>query len=360
MKSSLLLATLLFVPGAASAQDLPKSELSIERLYQYPLVNGRSPSTPRMAHGGGKIVFGWNQTGERKLDLWVMDYPSGAKRRIVEADKITEFPRQDDTRTQLEKDESKLYDGGIGSAQWSPDDRELMFSYKGRLWFVNPDGSNLRPAVDSPSAIVSPEYSKDGRFIHYTNGQNLFRLDRKSQVQKQITFLSKARTSVSQFDVSPDGKTIAVVWTDDTKEGKHVMMDFSKERAEVVNISRTWNGDLSVDNQVGFVSAEGGIVKFAPKLPRYLWIKDVSWSPDGRYLEVAWIKDDFKEFTISMIRPDDLMKFDAYREKAPETSINDWRWVKFSRDGKRLYVGTDILDGKPAFRSIISMDVYGR
>ncbi|RYG68766.1 hypothetical protein EON77_15220, partial [bacterium] len=84
---------LLALVTVGAAQDLPKASIPIERFYQYPLINGRSPSAPAMAHDGKRIVFGWNTTGERKLDLWTMDYPSGARRMIVGADSIARLPR---------------------------------------------------------------------------------------------------------------------------------------------------------------------------------------------------------------------------------------------------------------------------
>ena len=149
MNTRNLLPALAFgLTSAAFAQNLPKADISIERLNSYPLVHGRSPSTPAMSADGSKIAFGWNQTGERKLDLYVIDFPNGKPKRIVEAKSVKDLPRQDDTRTEQVKTEAELYDGGIAGAQWSPDSKELMFNYKGRVWLVNPDGSNLRTLFD--------------------------------------------------------------------------------------------------------------------------------------------------------------------------------------------------------------------
>src|SRR5262249_54765622 len=154
-------------------------------------------------------------------------------------------------RSDLEKKEAVTYDAGIGGAQWSPDSKELLFQYKGRTWLVNPDGSDLHPIVDGASAIVSPTYSQDSRDLGYTNGTNLFRLDRKTGAVKQLTFVSKPNTSVDGFEWSADSKSIAVTWSDSSKTGHHVMMDFSKDRATVVNTQREWNGDQDIDAQVG-------------------------------------------------------------------------------------------------------------
>ena len=136
-----LLWLVLAAAVPALAQDLPKlNGIPFERFYQYPVLNGRSPAGAAMAPDGKHIVFGWNQTGERKFDVWIMGYPSGEKRRIVEASKIEDLPRQDDVRTQLQKDEAKLYDAGIGGFTWAPDSKEFLFSYKGRTWRSDIDG----------------------------------------------------------------------------------------------------------------------------------------------------------------------------------------------------------------------------
>lgn len=356
---------LLVLASIGAAQDLPKTSIPIERFYQYPLINGRSPSAPAMSHDGKHIVFGWNQTGERKLDLWTLDFPSGERRKIVAADSISRLPRQDDTRTELEKKEELLYDGGIGSAQWSPDDKTILFSYRGRTWLADPDGKNLRAIVDGPAAIGGPQFSKDGRYLLYSDGQNIDRYELKTGAVKQLTFFSKPRTSVAGFDLSPDGKTIAVTWSDSSKDGTHVMMDFSKDRATVVNIQRDWNGDLNVNTQVGVVPVDGGLVRFVPDLPRYTWVKGFDWSPDSSKLALSWIKDDDKEFTISLIDPVKATKFDVYNEKvsadAPAyTSINDWRVPVWARDSRSIYLGTDYVGGKPTFRSIVQIGLNGK
>jgi dipeptidyl-peptidase 4 len=347
------------IAGFGNAQGFPKSEIPLERLFQYPLLQGRSPSTPQMSPDGGKIVFGWNQTGIRKLDLYVMEYPSGKVKKIVDATSIKEMPRQDDLRKDDDKKESELYDGGIGSAQWAPDGKELLFGYKGRNWLVNPDGTGLHPVVDGSSAMFGLRFTEDGKYLAYTNGTNVFRMERDSGRIKQLTFISKPGTSIDDFSFSADGKYVAVQWSDSSKVGSHQMMDFSKDRATVVPIQRTWNGELSTDNQIGIVPTDGGLIKFVKDIPHYCWVKSVEWSPDGSKLAVGWIKDDFMEFTISMVDPAKAEKKDILVEKAPSNYINDWRDIVWARDSKSLYFGTDIQNGKFINRSIFQMKPDG-
>lgn len=361
MKQYFLLAG-LFLTGAAWTQALPapKTGLTLERLNSYPIINGRSPSGPAMSPDGSKIVFGWNQTGLRMLDIWVMDYPGGEKRRIVEANKIERPPVQDDDRTEQQKQEEVEYDGGIGSFQWSPDSREIMAGpYRGRVWLMNPDGSNFRPLIDTNEAVSAPQYSPDGKWIAFMRGGNLFRMDRTTTAVKQLTFMSRGGQGIDGFIWSPDSGALAVSWSDYSRTGSHYMMDFTKDRAEVVPISRMWQGDMSQDMQVGFVEVGGGRVTFVEGLPRYMWLTGWDWSPDSKKLALAWISDDFQNYTISMARRGESTRLTIYEEKAPSNYIPDFRTLFFARDG-RLNFTTDIIDGKWANRSLMSMDQYGQ
>lgn len=360
---------LLWLVLAASvpvvAQDLPKlNGIPFERFYQYPVLNGRSPAGAAMAPDGKHIVFGWNQTGERKFDAWIMDFPSGQKRRIVEAAKIEDLPRQDDSRTQLQKDEAKLYDAGIGGFTWAPDSKEFLFSYKGRTWRSDVDG-HFEALIDANEGMTSLAYSPDGKFITYLKGGNLFRMDRSGGKIKQLTFVSKSGASLDGYAWSPDSKWIAISWSDSSKTGSHVMMDFSKDRAEVVNISRMWHGEKSQDSQYGLISADGGLIKFVNGIPRYNWGITLEWSPDSSRFAIGWISDDFQKYTISVVNAwktenPDVQKYDVYTEKAPKNYIPDWRPLVWTRDGKRILFGTDILDGKFANRSVLSMEPSGK
>jgi dipeptidyl-peptidase-4 len=354
------LLALMAASSVAWAQPLPPAQgHSFARLNSYPLVHGRSPSGAEMSPDGSKIVFGWNKTGGRKLDAWVMDFPGGAAREILKADAIAELPRQDDTRTDEQKSEAEEYDGGIGGFQWAPGSDQIMFSRRGRTWLMKPDGTGLRALVDANEGIFSAKFSPDGKWIGWVRGGNVYRMSRSDGSIKQLTFIGKPGASADDFLFSPDGKTIAVIWSDSSKLGSHVMMDFSKDRAEVVGIRRMWHGERSNDMQLGMVGIDGGLIKFAEGLPRYMWVTGLDWAPDGSKLAVFWISEDFQEATISTLRADDPQAFTAYHEKAPKNYIPDFRTLFWSRDSRRIHFTSDIHEGKFVHRGLFSVTEFG-
>lgn len=363
LKTSLLLLCANITGATAIAQyDVvpPTDPFPIERYMEYPLINGRSPSAPDMAPDGHAIVFGWNHTGDRKLDLYWMSYPSGKTYKIVSADAIQDLPRQDDSRTKEQIQEQKTDDGGIGSAQWAPDSKTLLFSYKGRWWLVNEDGKELRAIVDGGSGLSRPEFSHDGKYLAFIQGTNIVRYDLGSHDMKQITFLSKPQTAISAYSWSPNDKKFVVTWDNTSKNGTAVMMDFTSDRAKVVNIDRDWNGSLSVDEKIGIVDASGGLIKFVDKLPQYLWVKNLEWSPDSSKIAIGWISGDFQSYEIDTIDPGTQALSKLYEEKAPKNFIPDWRPLVWTRNGSAIDFGTDIQDNKFIFRSIFSLDVASK
>jgi len=340
--------------------QLPPSDIPLERLYSYPVLNGRSPTAPAMSPDGKRIVFGWNQTGDRRLDVWMMDFPSGDRHQIIEAAKIARLPRQDDERTDEQKKDEDTYDAGISGFTWAPDGKEFLFSYRGRIWTSDASGKEVSPIMDAGAGQSSATYSPDGKYIAFNQGSNLYRFDRKTGRIKQLTFLSKSGQSVDGYTWAPDAKHIAISWSDTSKISKYEMMDFTGDRAKTVGIDRDWVGETPNNVKVGVIPTDGGVIKFVEGLPTYMWPVDVEWSPDGSTLAIGWDKEDFQEFTISVVPMSTMKKVDAYIEKAPKNYIPDFRPVLWSRDSKSIIFGTDIINGAFSNRSVMRVNPDGK
>lgn len=355
------MAGLLSIYAEAQPRPLPQPKgFSLERLYSYPLINGRSPGGATMSPDGSKIVFGWNQTGDRRLDVWILDYPNGTPRQILQADRVPRLPVQDDTRTEEQRRDQDLYDGGIGNFQFSPDSKEILFNYRGQMWLMDTNGNNLRAPLGIRMSTGQARYSPDGRFISFVDGTNLYRLDRQSGELKLLTFLNRPNQSIGSYQWSPDSKQIVITWSDDSRRGRHVMMDFTRDRAEVVNIRRMWQGEGSVNSQIGLIAAEGGVITFVPNIPRYHWLKQIEWSPNSDQFAISWISEDFKKFNLSTVPIRTMRAASTYTETAPKAYINDWRPIAYTRDGSHIYLGTDIWEDKLTHRQVISVNILNR
>lgn len=360
---NLAILSVIGAVGVANAPTLPDPQygFTLERYYQYPILNGRSPASPSMSPDGSRIIYCWNKTGVRKRDLWLMEYPSGAMRQVAAAEEIPRFPNQDDSRTDEQKQEQEKYDGGWGGeAVWSPDSKEFIIGYRGRTWIFDRDAKARRPLFDGGFNPYNIRYSPDGKYLMMMESGNLIRMDRKTGDIKQLTFITRPGTSLSDYAVSPNGKWVAVNWSDDTKYGNHIMMDFTKERSQVRNITRMWQGNKAVDAQVGLVSMDGGMVKYVTNIPRFHWLMSMDWAPDSSALVAGWKTEDHQQYTLTNIDLDTAKGRNVYSEKAPKNYINNWRPLFWTRNSKSILLGTDVLDGKFTNRQIIKLNPNGK
>ena len=61
---------------------------------------------------------------------------------------------------------------GPGSAAWSPDGTELVYSMQGSLWRQRPGSVEARQVTDGPGYDYQPDWSPDGRRIVYASYRN--------------------------------------------------------------------------------------------------------------------------------------------------------------------------------------------
>ena len=158
---------------------------------------------------------------------------------------------------------------GPGSATWSPDGKELIYSMQGSLWRQRVGSADARQLTSSPGYDYQPDWSPDGRTVVYASYQNdaieLRLLDLASGSTRPL--LSDGAVNVEPR-WSPAGDRIGFVST--AHEGRwHVF---------VAGFS---GGELQRPQRITEDRAGG--------LPRYYYgahdqYLSPTWSPDGKEL----------------------------------------------------------------------------
>lgn len=203
------------------------------------LTDGKSRNTGRTWSTSGRwIAYGSTRRTGDDVDIYVLD-PKDPKsdRRVAE-----------------------LKGGGWEVADWSPDDKQLL-AVEGisvnetYLWLVDVatgQKTPLTPKAAEPVAWGGAQFAKDGKGLYVTcdRGAEFQRLGYMDLATKAVTQLTPDTADVDDFDLSPDGRTIAYVTNE---KGASVLHLFdTAARAE----------------------------KPGPKLP-YGLIGGLKWHPDG-------------------------------------------------------------------------------
>jgi len=165
------------------------------------LTDGKSRNTgARWSNGGQWVAYGSTRRTGNDVDLYVVDPSNPKSDRLVVQDK----------------------GGGWEVADWSPDDKQLLVAEglsinETYLWLVDVatgQTTELTPrGAGEKVAYGNAAFAKDGRglFVTTDQGSEFQRLASMDLASKKVDFLTPDTADVDEFDLSPDGKTIAYV-----------------------------------------------------------------------------------------------------------------------------------------------------
>src|SRR5947209_12966388 len=178
------------------------------------LTDGKSRNTdPLWSHDGTRLVSGSTRRNGRDVDLYVVN-PTD--------------PKSDRQLMQLEG-------GGWGALDWSPDDKRLLVlenisANEPYIWLA--DSATGEKKLLTPKGWAEkvdysgPKFAKDGRATYVTTDKDsefhrLAYVDLATGKHEYLT--DRIKWDVDEFDLSPDGKTIAFVTNEDGVSRLHLM-----------------------------------------------------------------------------------------------------------------------------------------
>lgn len=316
-----LLVTLIGLCSALSA-----AEMSIETLFTRPYVWGTPPSGLTWAKQAPRLVFLWNESGRRFLDLY--SYDAVAKKRV----RLTslEFAKDPFNPPSDEKDErlkaNRMPDAGLGSFSVSEDGKRVAFTWRGDIYLVPADGSAAPFRLTQTKAGEgAPRFSPDGKRLAFSRGGEIFVQELATGAVLQLNEASAG--NAGSYSWSPDGKRVVYsVMTPGART--QVLTNYSGRFATARNFRRTVAGDEPAPSILYVVPSGGGTpVKLGEG-------SGPDWSPDSSAVLVQVASQDTKKLTFRI--------YDVATGKGRTLIENtDSRWVAdaysmWSPDGKSV------------------------
>jgi Tol biopolymer transport system component/DNA-binding winged helix-turn-helix (wHTH) protein len=188
---------------------------------------------------GKHLIFSARATNESYSQVWMLDYPDGAVRRLTnDLESYFWLSLSADGRrlvTRQQRIVSHLWllagadvkkarqltiggrnlDGFVGLA-WTPDSKIVFSAFANNvteLYLMNPDGSNRVPLTANAGPDNNfPVVSRDGRHIVFTSNRTsarqIWRMDIDGRDQKQLTFGEGKKDSAHYAALSSDGAKV--------------------------------------------------------------------------------------------------------------------------------------------------------
>ncbi len=328
-----LVATMLAAGSALAAQGQQaagKKKLTLERLYQYPRLEGTPPTGAKWSPDSRKVAFLWNRAGMRFRDLWVYDAESGQLTRLTELDH-----EPDEWTTPPSRKDPKLKqylppEGGLRSFEWAPDSQKLAFAFRGELYVIQADGSQQERLTKSKQAETRPKFSPDSHKLAFTSGGELWVLDLRTGQRVQLTsgggedVLNGAppapERSPGTFKWSPDGQWIAFQQIDRRGTRTRLIPNYSGVEVKTRKQRRTFAKDKTFKVRLGVVPAAGGAVVWLTKAERQYY-RDWEWAPDGTRIAINRVGEKQKKRHLDIVNVSAAVK-EAEEKRTAESAEN--------------------------------------
>lgn len=321
-------------------------ELTIERLFGSPSINGSVPRGIKFSPNGQRVTYLQPKPEDYEvLDLWELDLKTGEPRLLVDS-KIfskTQLTEQEKAR----RERMRISQKGIVEYQWSNNGANLAFpTGDGLYYFTFPN--KVEKVTSKPAVDV--KFSNKDLYLSFNRDRDLFILDPKSKKEFVVAKSDKETVSygAAEFIAQEEmGRFTGYWWSDDDQyiaftkvdESKVPLIDRYEIGADKVTVLKQRYPEAGAMN----ASVTLGVVSVKSVLAGK---RDTQWVPlpkDAEYLaRVGWTKDgklsyqvqtrDQKKLELFLYDPKTKSNRKILEEKNDHwiTLTDNLRWLKKS------------------------------
>lgn len=333
----------LLVVALPAAAQVARSPLTIERMTSGRSLLGTAPVSPTWSPTSRQLAFLWNDQGQPRRTLWLVDRDGNTPRRVLpesEAAPVSDFV-------------------------WTRDGSALVFVQGGDLYRVPADGGTPARLTTTGGDKSDLTISPDGAQLAYLSGGDLYLLPLQATTPVRLTNVAVPPISTvplgtyNRADVeigsatwggdapsyawAPDAKSIAVHVVD--RRGVPTLnMPYYLGAAPVMNqVRRSAPGDVNEVRKIGLVDVATRQLRFI-ELPdsSSTRVVNFAWSPRGA-LMIDRATDDEIDRTIHVVEPGTMMPRRIWHDHRDTRIYNDIAST-WSADGRHILLSGDLDD----------------
>ncbi|GAA0729219.1 S9 family peptidase [Sphingomonas japonica] len=338
------------VQTAATEQG---GELTLDRLYASPGLNGSQPSALQLSPDGKLLTFLKAREDERdRIDLWARDTTTGQERMLVDSKKVgTGAELSEVEKMQRER----LRIGGIKGItryDFAPDGNTILVPLDGDLYSATLDG-DVRRLTDTPGGEINAVVSPAGGFVSFVRDQNLYVQPLGGGVERALTTDGKGTVHWGEAEFvadeemgrrtgylwAPQDQYVAVERYDEAQVGVFSRAAIGAEGTKVYDQRYPAAGTPNVLVDLYVMRPDGsGRVKVDLGSNPDIYLARVNWLPDGSALLVQRQSRDQKTLDMLKVDPATGKSTVLFTEKSGDRSwlnLNDS--LRTLKDGSLIW-----------------------
>ena len=366
----LLAAALLPLAAPALAGDDTMSEgpdLTFERVFASPGLDGPSPRKPKLSPDGRYLTVLRNREDDReRYDLWAYDRSSGTWAMLVDSEKIGSG-RELSEDEKMQRERARVGNlRGIIDYEWTSNGEALLVPLDGDLYLAALTGDVVR-VTDTEESELNPALSPHGNYISFVRDRQLWVgpvtgehapiTAREGETIRWGEAEFVAQEEMSRHDGywwSPDENRIVVQRTDESMVGVVTRAAIGATGTKVFDQRYPVAGSANAKVQLYVMDPDGqnrvevdlrsnqSATYYDPKNPDDFYLARVDWAPDGNALYVQRQNREQTWMDLLKVDPATGASEIVVQEEASQQHGGDGYWINLS-DNYRFLDDGDLI-----------------
>lgn len=280
----------------------PAGNLTFERVFASPALNGPAPRAVKLSPDGRYITLLRNRTEDReRYDLWGFDRQSGEWRMLVDSEQVGSG-RELSEAEKMQRERLRIGDlKGIVTYEWSADGKSILVPLDGDLYLAGLDGTVTR-LTETSEGELNPRLSPKGTMIAFVRDKRLWTGPIGGAAPMPITPAGEPATVhwgeaefVAQEEMgrrtgfwwSPDERRIAVQRFDEAHVGVVTRAAIGAEGTRTFDQRYPVAGSANAEVSLHVMNPDGTAqVEVDLGADKDIYLARVDWAPDGKTLYV--------------------------------------------------------------------------
>jgi dipeptidyl-peptidase-4 len=334
-------ALLLFAAGAFPQ----KKQVTIESFT----------SAPPAPSGFGAVT--WAPDGKRFLYteekfVWLYAVEGGVRKKLISLDELKDTAVKRPPPARFEWQNRRVVEPAV---QWSESGNELLIRAGGDLFLYRLETAASEQLTATADDERDPKLAPGGEWVSFRRGHDLYALELASKKVVRLTHDGSETLLNGELDWvypeeldlgtahwwSPDGRRIAYLQFDVSREPVYPQVDFSQPFARLEPQRFPQPGTPNADVRLGLVAREGGSTRWMDLgETRGHLLARVHWSPDSRSFAVHRLNRIQNRLELKLADADTGVSRVVLREQDPYwVNLNDH--FRFLDGGRRFLFGSE-------------------
>lgn len=331
---------------------LHANELTIERIFDSPSLDGSAPNNLKVSPDGERVTFLKGKERDfDQLDLWEYHIATGQTRLLFDSDALGAGDVELSDEEKARRERMRLKGTGIVSYQWSQDGKALLFPIGGDVYFYRIGEEGAQRLLNTDTFETDIKLSPKGNYISFIREQNLYIKHIASGEEKAITtegggvikygmaeFVAQEEMQrMTGYWWSPDEKYIAFTRVDETPVAMVTRAEIYADDVKMISQRYPYAGTDNVAIQLAVQGVESGERRWIDLGKETdIYVARGQWLPSSEAFTYQWQSRDQKSL--------ELRRWDANSgEQSVLVKEESATWVNLNNDLRFLEGGKQFL-----------------